>query len=264
MAASRFLDRLTGRAGTPPDSAAEHRRFLDNTTENLFWGVHDSFSAAQAAAPTSRPVGYDNDASAELYSPQISAWDYPALFWLGRSLDEGLRSVFDLGGHIGIKFYAFKRLLAYPPELRWRVCDVPAVIGRGAEIARSKGAETQLGFTSNPLDASGFDVLYASGSLQYLPQTIGRMLDQMAIKPRRILLNTTAVHTERTYYTVNSIGTAFCPYRVQSHDELTGELVRHGYRRRDGWENAGKALIVPLTDGYSLDHYSGFCFDRST
>ncbi len=266
MPADIFVERLASRlVSLPPwrqaKHAAEHRRFLANTTENLFWGVHDSFDAAAAAAPTSRPLGYDNDASSQLYVPQVSAWDYPAIFWLGRSFDEGLRSVFDLGGHIGVKHYAFKRLLNYPPDLRWRVCDVPAVAERGRELARTKAPGGQLEFTSDWRDASGVDVLFASGSLQYLPLTLGQMLAQMATRPRRILLNTTAVHPGRTFYTVNSIGTAFCPYRVQALDELTDELVAHGYRRRDGWENAGKPLVVPMTTGFDLDHYTGLCFD---
>ncbi len=241
--------------------AAAYRRFLENTDQNLFWGVFDSFDAAAAAAPATRPLGYDNEASAQLYVPQIYSFDYPALFWIGRSFDDGLHSVFDLGGHVGIKHYAFRRLLHYPDDLRWTVCDVPAVVERGRMLALQKAPGGKLVFTTDFRAASGFDVLLASGSLQYLPLRIGQMLAEMPVKPRRIVLNVTALHPSRTYYTLNSIGTAFCPYRVQAHDELVAELVSHGYRRRDEWENWGKVIHVPLTTDHDVQHYTGFCFD---
>ena len=241
--------------------AAHQRQFMENTDQNLFMGRFDSFESALAHVPTHRPTGYDNAESAKLaYTSQITSWDYPVLFWLHRAFDAGLRSVFDLGGHVGIKYYAFKRALPFPEDLRWTVCDVPAVVKEGAEIATHRDPARQLGFTSDYAQANGCDILLASGSLQYLPMRLVDMLRDLPGKPKRILLNTTAAHTEETFYTVNSISTAFCAYRIQCWDELKEELKSAGYARLDTWHNEGKPIGVPFERGGDLAYYAGGCF----
>lgn len=238
------------------------RKFLENTDENLFMGSFDGFAAAEAAVPSSKPVGYDHAATAKpLYSHQIYFYDYPALFWLAQSLAEGHTKVFDLGGHVGIKYYAFRRVLSYPDALRWTVCDVPAVVRTGRELAAERKVADKLDFTSEFGDGSGCDVLYASGSLQYLNVRIGNIVGGYAVKPKRIILNTTAVHPDKTLYTLNSIGFAVCPYRIQHHDELLAEIQKCGYKRRDSWRNEGKPITVPFVEGGDKPYYSGCCYD---
>ena len=207
-------------SGTGRKRAAYERRFFhENKDDNLFLGDFGSFDAARAHIPAELRSGYDNAQGAKnLYSHQIYNWDYPALFWIGQALAGGATRVFDLGGHVGIKYYAFRRMLNYPADLRWTVCDVPNVVASGRELAVQREASAQLSFTTEIQDASGCDVLYASGSLQYLPQRISEIIAGLPVKPRRIVLNTTAVHPERTIYTLNSIGFAVCPYRIQHHD----------------------------------------------
>lgn len=242
--------------------AAYRRKFLENREENLFMGSFESFAAAEAGAPPSKAIGYDDaEAAKTLYSHQIYFYDYPALFWLGRSFDEGLRSVFDLGGHVGIKYYAFRRVVPYPQELRWTVCDVPGVVKTGQELAVQREATSQLGFTTDFRDASGCDVLYASGSLQYLPLRISEILAALPEKPKRIVINTAAVHPDRTIFTLNSIGFAVCPYRIQHQDAQLAELVEAGYKRRDAWRNEGKPIEVPFVEGGDKAFYAGCCFD---
>ena len=242
--------------------AAYRKKFIDNTDEHLFMGSFESFAAAQAGAPPAKAVGYDNAEKArDFYSHQIYFYDYPALFWIGRSLEDGMRSVFDLGGHVGIKYYAFRRVLSHPEKLRWTVCDVPGVVKTGRELAAERGSAEHLSFTTDFHDASGFDVLFASGSLQYLPQRISEILASLPVKPKRVIVNTAAVHPERTLFTLNSIGFAVCPYRIQHHDELLAELADAGYKRRDGWRNEGKPIEVPFVEGGDKPFYAGCCFD---
>ena len=242
---------------------AYRRKFLENPqSENLFMGSFESFAAAEANAPPGKAVGYDDAKAAKtLYSHQIYFYDYPGLFWLGRALDGGMRSIFDLGGHVGIKYYAFRRVLPYPANLRWTVCDLPGVVQAGQELAHQREATSQLDFTTDFRDASGYDVLYASGSLQYLPLRISEMLAQMPVKPKRIVINTAATHPDRTLFTLNSIGFAVCPYRIQHQDALLNELMESGYQRRDAWRNEGKPIEVPFVEGGDQAFYSGCCFD---
>jgi putative methyltransferase (TIGR04325 family) len=247
----------------PPSvrEAAYRRKFLENREENLFMGSFESFAAAEAGAPPTKAVGYDNAPADAFYSHQVAPYDYPGLFWIGRALEDGMRSIFDLGGHVGIKYYAFRRMLDYPADLRWTVCDVPTVVRTGRELAVQREATAQLSFSTDFRDASGYDVLYASGSLQYLPQRISEIIAALPAKPRRIVLNTTAVHPERTLYTLNSIGFAVCPYRIQHHDQLLAELAASGYKRRDAWRNEGKPIEVPFVEGGDKAYYAGCCFD---
>lgn len=243
--------------------SAYRRKFLENQDDNLFMGSFTDFATAEANAPASKAVGYDNaEAAKTLYSHQIYDWDYPALFWVGRSFDEGMQSVFDLGGHVGIKYYAFRRVLNYPAALQWTVCDVPGVVQTGRELAVQRDATAQLKFTDDWHEASGVDVLYLSGSLQYLPNDMAAMLAALPVKPKRIVLNITAVHSERTLFTLNSIGFAVCPYRIQHQDQLFTDIANAGYKRRDAWRNLGKPIEVPFVEGGDKAYYAGCCFDR--
>ena len=150
---------------------------------------------------------------------------------------------------------------AWMLDLRWMVCDVKGVTQTGRELAAELGSAHQLSFTTEYGDASGVDVLFASGSLQYLPQRLSEILATLPVKPRRIIVNTAAVHPDRTIFTINSIGFATCPYRIQHHSELLSELTAAGYKRLDGWRNEGKPIEVPFVEGGDKPFYAGCCFD---
>ncbi len=238
--------------------------FQSNTRRNLFRGVYASFEEAAASAPSNRQTGYDNPESAALYfgNMQADPYDYPVMLWLERSFAAGMHSVFDVGGHIGIKFYAFREHLRFAPSLEWRVCDVPAVIQRGRSAAQKRDPSGQLQFTSDYAEVEGFDILFASGVIQYLPMTIKDWLLPIQRKPRRIIFNTSAIHETRSFFTLNSIGSAYCPYRVTSKPEFLAQLNDLGYQLIDSWKTPGKgALHLPLNEEWTIPEYSGFVFD---
>lgn len=239
-------------------------RFLNNKDENLFMGSFDSFQAAAAGAPKGKAVGYENAAEApSMYSHQVCSWDYPSIYWISDAFSQGMTRVFDLGGHVGIKYYAFKRLIEYPSDLRWTVCDVPGVIRAGEELARQRGVVSSLDFCTDPSSCEGCDLLFLSGSLQYLPIRMADILSSLQKKPNRIVLNITAAHPERTLYTLNSIRFAVCPYRVQHQDEILAEIRSAGYKRKDVWRNDGKEIRIPFVQGGDQPYYFGCCFDRA-
>ncbi|MFN0185516.1 MAG: TIGR04325 family methyltransferase [Aquabacterium sp.] len=241
------------------------RRFHDNRRSNLFHGVFDSFQAAGESAPDNRPSGYDNAPSARLYLGDAffrpHSYDYPAALWMARSFQEGLRSVADLGGSVGIKFYAFQKLMDLPQDVRWTVIDVPAVAQCGREVAGARSAGQRLDFSSSLEVLDDVDVLLASGALQYLPQGLGEILAGLRRKPRRLIINTTPLHESLSFFTLNSIGTAYCPYRIGSRPEFMAQLETQGYALRDEWRNDGKRMRLPFNPGYDVDGYSGMCLD---
>lgn len=260
--AHHWLDRLSTTPGVRQFLAARYaRRFADNTRENLFRGVYESFDAAAASAPAVKPLGYDNPDSALMYRDRIQRVypsDYPVLFWLQQLLAQGSSRIFELGGHIGISYYAYQTVMHYPEALRWIVSDVPAVMERGAALARNKDTLGKLSFDGEFAHASDADVFMALGVLQYLPETLAQRLASLPSLPEHIIVNLTPLHPECAYFTLQSIGTAFCPYRIDVLQQFIGGLTALGYRVRDAWINPDKSCEIPFSPSLSLHHYHGF------
>lgn len=231
---------------------------------NLYRGVFASFEAAQASAPAGKPIGYDNPAAAALYlerTRRIYPSDYPVIFWLERMFRSGLTSVFDVGGHIGIGYYAYRKYLSYPPGLKWTVHDVPAVIAQGRELAKTMDQPRQLSFAEDAAAASGYDIFFAAGSLQYLPITLAELLQPLSKRPRCLILNLLPLHPSESFFTLQSMGAAFCPYRISQFGAFVKALTQLGYVQRDAWENPDKRCIVAFDPEHSLDRYYGFTFE---
>lgn len=242
------------------------RRFASAQHVNLFRGVYADLAQAGAAIPATKPTGYDHSGPAAMYDErtrQIYPSDYPILFWLHKLLSPACARVFDIGGHIGVGYYAYRKYFDYPANVQWCVSDVPAVVRRGRELAREWDPSGRLTFTSELTEAANFDIVFASGSLQYLPQTLGELLSGLAVKPRHVLVNLMPLHPTETYYTVQNIGEAFCPYRIEALPQFIAAMRTAGYGVRDRWENLEKRCEIPFAAAtYTLDRYYGFYFER--
>jgi len=239
-------------------SAVYEQRFARAENANLFRGVYRDYAAALASAPATKPQGYDHEEPAAMYDLRrklLSPSDYPALFWMSRLLATQ-RSVFDFGGHVGLLYYAFSRHFPMPPDLRWTVCDVPAVCRRGEMLAEQTGAHA-LCFTDRFGDCRGHEVLFASGSLQYLQPSLAGMLIEADVRPRHLLVNLTPMHERFDYWTLQNISTAFCPYHIVVRETFIGELTALGYRVVDHWTNPDKRCLIPFHPDHSLSSYDG-------
>ncbi|HVF17118.1 MAG TPA: methyltransferase, TIGR04325 family, partial [Steroidobacteraceae bacterium] len=116
-----------------------NRLFESAPGHNLFRGVYATFNEALAACPTTKSAGYDNPAAANMYDERrtrIYPSDYPPMFWLDKLITSGeCHRILDVGGHVGVTYYAYAKYIEYPQDLRWTVFDVPAVTRRGRELA---------------------------------------------------------------------------------------------------------------------------------
>lgn len=234
---------------------------------NLYLGVFDTYEAATAEArrlASDRvPPDYDQERTVLLYREQIRsirACDYPAVHWLGRALEGGARRVFDLGGHVGVAYYGFSRYLAFPADLSWRVHDLSHAMEAGAMLAETNRVQDTLGFTPNAGDASGCDFLISTGALQYLPYRLPELLAGLGKKPRHVLFNLTPLHPEKSFFTLQNLGIAICPYRIESAERLFGDMEALHYRMVDRWELPERRLRVPFHDGFEVECYHGACF----
>ena len=61
--------------------------------------------------PLIKPLGFNCPEYTREFGDRLTrifSFDYPVLFWLKGILAEGCR-VFDLGGHVGLQYYAFSK-----------------------------------------------------------------------------------------------------------------------------------------------------------
>lgn len=237
-------------------------RFRAHRRGNAYFGVYASYADARADIPASLPADYDTDAAAGLYEDRlttIETSDYPALFWLRQLIDAGERRIVDLGGHVGLSYYAFNRFIAYPADLRWQVHDVPAVMRRGAALATERDSARQLEFVDLAA-VDGCDVLMAKGALQYLEYSLSDLLKRQQVLPRHLLVNLTPLHPTRASFTLQNIGVAVCPYRIGSLAEFVPEIEALGYRLIAHWEHSERRVEIPFHPEHSVQCYHGFCF----
>jgi putative methyltransferase (TIGR04325 family) len=153
-------------------------------------------------------------------------------------------------------------VLSFPEGTTWTVIDLPAIISRGRQFAVEQRATNALRFSTDLAAIDGQDVLFASGSLQYLPKRLPELLSGLEAPPQRLILNLTAVHPELGFYTVNSFGSGFAAYRIEARNALVADIEAAGYHLRDEWKCVNKPFHMPLTPELDFDSYSGFCFDR--
>ena len=236
--------------------------------DNDYYGIFPTFAAAQEAANTlstkSLPASYDTDAAGRLYRDhmrRIRVSDYPLVFWLGRLLDEGHRRIFDLGGHIGVSYYGFGDYLEYPADLEWTIHDLPSVMAAGRKWAAEHDPARRLAFTDSLEDADGQDILVSTGALQYLDYTLPELLQRLQRKPRHVLVNLTPMHPSRSFFTLQNLCIAICPYRVTSVPEFTEGMQSLGYRIVDHWQSLERHLRVPFEPDCTVDSYHGFHFE---
>ncbi len=224
-------------------------------------GEYASFAAAAASAPKSIPTGYDLAPAANLYPDRmvrVLLKDYPALLWLSRALPKTSR-LFDIGGHVGLMYYSYRKYLTFRDDFAWTVCDVPSTVDAGIALARARG-ESRLNFTTRLDDAAGSDVILATGSLQYIERPISNLLASLPSLPSHVLINETPTHASREIITLQNIGVAICPYRIARHGALVASITSLGYELVDSWEDPVRRTQIPYVTSHQEITYAGFYF----
>jgi putative methyltransferase (TIGR04325 family) len=235
------------------------RKFSTHLNANYFRGVYHSFEEANNSAPRTRPVGYDNPGSAKLYKERLSrihSTDYPVLFWMEKIKQE-VRNVFDFGGHVGVHFYAYPKVLDVRHLHQWTICDVQKVCEEGQAYASENPRSIKLNFVTDVNLCQGYDLFLAIGSLQYVDWQLHEKLKSINDKPKYILFNITPLHPSTKTITLNSIGTSFCPYQIRKESEFLKGLFDIGYEVLDVWSNEEKKCHIAFEAERSLSYYRG-------
>jgi putative methyltransferase (TIGR04325 family) len=230
-------------------------------------GVYNSFSEAFYAIPKKLLAGYRQPIIEKHQCvPQLTARteigtfnsiDYPVLLWLKNAFTDSSK-LFDLGGNVGLGYYAYKKFLPYPDNLRWLVCEIPEIAKAGKNIATEKGVN-KLSFTTNMSEAEGADIFLSCGALQYLDQTLPELIELLQKKPRHLLIHNVPFYDGETFTTIQNIGYACCPYKVQNRSKFIDALALMCYELVDSWK-IQHSFSIPFHPERHVHNYHGFYF----
>lgn len=236
----------------------QHFERLSPSNERLFSGVYRTREEALRAIPPASLVGYDHPQAASRHLSEVGVIrpsDYPVLFWL-RTLLTDRASIFEFGGGAGVAFYGFQKYLQYPADLRWTICEVPAVAELGAKLACERGAR-QLSFTADLREANRASVFVASGSLHFLEAPLGEVFRQLPAKPAHLLLNRLPLTTGPEFVTLLNMGPSICPYQVWNATQFADALQAEGYTVVDTWSCSEFRCSIPFHPDRQVRSYSG-------
>lgn len=242
------------------------KHFFSDDAYASSYGVFESFDEARRWLPPSRE--FDEPALQTEYERvrmhRLYSYDYPVLFWLADAFSRGARSVYDLGGSVGVHFHAYRKVLRYPDPLRWQVCEVPAVCTIGREIARREDTPA-LQFTE-ALDPARIDsdIWLSCGALQYIEGgRPAQLLAKAAKMPGHILLNKMPLYRGADFVTAQNLGAgSFAPYYVYNDADVIDEIEQAGYRLVDRWDVPERQLYVPDHPERAIRKFSGLYFQR--
>jgi putative methyltransferase (TIGR04325 family) len=257
---ARMIDRIE--AVVPPlrmwhRFAYQSHFFRLSKWERLFHGVYANFQEASEHIPSQIKVGYDNEECSTFlgHKGSIFFFDYPVLFWLQRLLPK-TKKIFDLGGYLGISYYSYAKVLAYPDDLRWIIYDVPKVVEEGRRLAESNQVSA-LEFTTQFSEGDAADVLIAAGSLQVCPQEFADWLKSLNTMPAHILINKLPMIEDASFVTLQTLGPAITPYKIFNRAEFIGSLTDLGYELVDEWSNPDLGLLIPFHPEKTINAFSG-------
>jgi putative methyltransferase (TIGR04325 family) len=238
------------------------RRFAGDCY-GCFLGVFETFEEAILSAPRTKEIGYDNPELAQEYkrkaelSNTIQSVDYPALFWLISIFGtDDVKAVFDFGGNVGQHFYICEKHRSVPAQLKWIVCDVPETVKAGRELAERRYC-TVLEFTTSIEGASGKDIFFASGSIQYVKSF---SLDLLCETPRHCIINRLPLYEGPQFVTLQNGGKVFYPQYVFNRAGFIHSFEELGYKLIEMWEDRYDSCIIPGYPDQSLASYHGLYF----
>lgn len=230
-----------------------------------FWGKFILRSDAEQFLRSSKIISYNNSEIVKINFDlfrQIQLFDWPVMYAL-RELIYGdrLHTVIDFGGHVGAKYYAYRRLMTFPSELEWKIVDVPAVCDEGRK--RLKQGDEALSYYENIEQIDSCDVLICAGSLQYCEFYLDHIIRQMRYRPHTIILNRVAVSDEE-FYTLEDFGFGRMPHRIVTKDLLKNISETFNYVITYQWEIPDRNFIVRHRTGETLVRMVGQIWEEAT
>ena len=229
-------------------------------------GIYPTWAAAHAAIPPDNRVGYDQEETKAVFSQvpttRVRSADYPILLHLRNLTQPGMRLV-DLGGNIGMAYYTALKYYPLPEPFEWVICDVPAVTDTGKGVAVREGEKSKaLSFVNRLEDAGKCQILFSSGTLQFLEEPLPVLLKKLPELPQSLLINRIPVWDRPGIATIHDIGFCICPYLIFNRKEWVQSVEQLGYRLVDDWPCPESTFSVRFRPDLRLNSYHGFYFSR--
>jgi putative methyltransferase (TIGR04325 family) len=228
--------------------------------QHRFWGVFPTLEAAKAYVPRKLNHGFEAKKNWADFNPKIPSRDLEAVRILS-DLIPNSKSLFDLGGGVGVGFYRYRALITYPEDFRWTVCELPAAIRAGEQIAMQRG-ENQLGFTERQQDAERVDIYHTAGALQYIENTFAQILGKLESRPAHVLVNRVPLTDSDAFFTLQHGDHAVVAYRIGNRAEFVASIQALGYELVEQWESDRLSEII-LRPDVTMPVYRGFYFRKT-
>ncbi|PNG48965.1 MULTISPECIES: methyltransferase, TIGR04325 family [unclassified Variovorax] len=246
------------------------KQFLSREGHGFYFGLFDSFEAARAWLPKNPEFGQDALATeyVDVRTKKVFAYDYPVMWWLEHAMRGGATRVLDIGGSVGVHYYAYRRYIDMPAALRWHIVEVPTMISIGRKLAADTGASA-LDFTEDLQQAvteEAADIWISAGAIHYFEDaTPGLLLKNCRARPRHVLLNKLPLYKGESFITAQNIGEgAFAPMHVYNRGRFIRDIEAMGYSLRDEWPVHERSLYLPGHPERSFPSFTGLYFsDRS-
>jgi putative methyltransferase (TIGR04325 family) len=223
-----------------------------------------SLAEAERAISELGGSGHENPGNADqhlLLSEKARPSDYAAFFHMEKILPS-VRRIFDLGGNVGNLFYCYSKYLKGMNGASWTVMDLPANVSRGRVLAEQRGI-SQLTFTEQWEDASGVDLLIATGSLHYFAKTMAQMLAELPVMPRYVLINRAAMTDGAPVATVQDNGYHCTACMLHNRADVIRGLTEAGYLLEDQWGAPELSLDIPGHPEHRISSYTGMFLRRN-
>ena len=228
-----------------------------------FWGKFLSRSDAEQFLRSSKRISYDNSEVVKInfnLFRSVHLFDWPVMYVLRELIYQGRsHSVVDFGGHVGAKYYAYRSIMTFPPELKWKIVDVPAVCDEGRR--QLERGDESLSYHDDLKEIDSCDVLLCAGSLQYCEFYLDHILEKMLHRPHTIILNRLAVSDEE-FYTLEDFGPGRMPHRVVTTDVLANIREIFGYDIIHQWKIPDRDFIVRHRTGENLVKMIGQVWEK--
>jgi putative methyltransferase (TIGR04325 family) len=172
--------------------------------------------------------------------------------------------VLDIGGSVGVHYYAYQNYVSCPDDLEWVVAEISSVAAAGRALARRKDEHRIRFIETLDVNEPGADIWLSCGAIHYIedarPDTL---LQRARKKPVHFILNKLPLYAGEDYVCTQNIGDGcFAPLHVYSRDKLIADIESNGYALVDAWNVPGRSHYVPGHPDKSFDQYSGLYFRR--
>jgi putative methyltransferase (TIGR04325 family) len=241
------------------------RQFLSRDGDGAHFGVFDSFKAARAWLPNSPDL--DDSALSEyvdVRSKKAFPYDYSFMWWLDRALRDGASSVLDIGGSVGLHYYANCRYFRMPDAPTWRAVEVPSTVLTGKHLA-ARNAASALSLSESLDESIGTpceDVWISVDAIHYFEDARpDQLLKKCTRRPQHILLSQLPLYNGEDFVTMQKIGEgAFTPVHVYNRARFIQDIKALGYTLWDRWAVQDRSMDLRGYPDRSFPSFTGLYF----